>query len=82
VSEKSGRDSSTALLPAAGRRNDRDALCGMFLVAADYARRAVFLAAAEFAQGGQEAVYFFGGVVVHQADAQEAAGGLHAEAFS
>ena len=34
--------------------------------------------AAEFAQGRQQTLDFFGGIVVHQTDAQEAAGGLHA----
>src|SRR5262252_9147013 len=36
----------------------------------------------EFAEGGQEPVHFFGGVVMDQPDAQHAALRLHAETFA
>jgi len=35
----------------------------------------------EFAEGGEEAVDFLGGVVVDEADAEHAAGGIEAEAL-
>src|ERR1700730_864665 len=54
---------------ACSARNDRDVRCRDVL-------GGLFSGAGEFAQGNEEAVYFFGGVVVDQADAEEAAGGL------
>src|SRR5882762_11447559 len=40
------------------------------------------LSRSEFAEGGEEAVDFFGGVVVHQSDAEHAALRFDAEAFA